>query len=175
MALQYVTFNDDNLESGKFYFIEVNKDLVPNLHESSTILGQINSNSDNISALLLDVLNLKSQDNDINTIIYDNQARINNLEDRDLVKEFLLGLSLSTIKAYFDNQTEIKVNYGRKEVSNIIVYQKILDEPFEKVYEEITSGINITYHDKYNEDGTINERYVLIKTDTPITGYALIL
>lgn len=175
MALQYVAYDDSNIEPGKFYYVQINKDLAPNLLETSFVNGKIDANADNISALLLDMTKLKTDETNLETIVYDNQARINNLEDRDLTKEFLLGLNLNSIRVYLNNTTELKIKYGRKEITNIIVYQKLMDTPLKKEYKEVTSGININYIEDYNEDGALIEKYVIIKTDKPITGYALLL
>lgn len=181
-----VMVDTDQMEPGKFYYIYTNKDnatLIIDKSIQDNINAQVDTNKNNVSSILQHNIAqdsklqaLENKDDSYNTIILDNQARINNLEDRDLRREFLAGLDMSSIRAYFEGKTEIKVLYGRKEITNIIVYRQVSITPEEKIYEEITSGISITYHEKYNiNDNSLIEKYVLIKANTPVTGYCLIL
>ncbi len=166
-----IIFDTDALEAGKFYAVYVNKDnatLTILKDVQDAVNAQVELNRFNIQSLY----NVNSE---YLTLIEDNKARINNLEDRDLVKEFFIGLDHSIMKVMFTNQTEIRVDYGRKEITSITIYRVVNITPTEYVYEEVTSGVNTRYHTKFDETGKVIERYVLITTEQPITGYALLL
>lgn len=157
MAIRVVSYDTDTIPSGERYVV---------LNGSDPI------RFDSLDELKQEIIDCCG---DVEPIVLDNQARINNLESRDLVKEFLLALSLSTITTYFDNQTEVKVYYGRKEVTNVIVYKQTLESPTERAFEEITSGISLSYHEMLDQNGNITQKYVKIISETPITGKVLVL
>lgn len=179
MALQYVAYDDSNMEPGKFYIVEVNKDLVPNLLPVTMITDRIAANEVAIQSLSVAVTqeqlsDLISQVNNDKIVISDNQARINNLENQNLKDNFIAGMELASIRKEFVNSNYIEVAYGRREINNIMVYGLVEDSATEKIYKEITSGIELKYHEKYN-NGELIEKIVVIETIQPITGYVLIL
>lgn len=189
MAVRVVSYDTEGLPSGDRVVVLNGSDPI-RFDSMDDIKNPISQNTQNIQSLEVDIedlqLNHINQESKINaidnkyeterTLILDNQARINNLEDRDLRREFLIGLDQASIRVPFESMTSIKAYYGRKEITNIIVYQQVSITPEEKVFEEITSGIQITYHEKYDiNTNSLIEKYVLVETEVPITGYALIL
>lgn len=147
--------NVEGLEEGKFYHVFTESN-------GTTLLIPKNdytqADFDNLSQLALD-----------------NQQRINGLEDADLKDHFMIGMNLATIKKQFSNQQHIEIPYLRKEVTNVIVYGQVSVTDTEKIYKEITSGIDISYHELYDNDGSLIAKKVIIETEQPITGYALVL
>lgn len=51
MAIQFASYNDEAMQEGKFYFVEVNKDNVSNLREVKSVLDLINNNTEEINKL----------------------------------------------------------------------------------------------------------------------------
>lgn len=163
MAIQYLTYNDDNMEPGKFYVIEANKDLASNIREVTSLTEPLNQ---------ISIIQQKQLDDKV--IILDNQARINNIEDKSLKDNFIAGMELASIRKEFVNSNYIEISYGRNEINKIQVWGEVENSSTEKIYQEITSGIEIKIHEKYN-NGEVFEKLVVVETTQPITGYVLIL
>lgn len=165
-----VMVDTDQMESGKFYKIYTDKDnatlLVLKDVEDATF-AQVEANR-------LKLLEIEDASDSEKLIILDNQARINNLEDRDLKTSFIEGMEVSSIRKEFVGATYVEVNYGRKEIHNVTVFKKIADDDNERIYEEVTSGVEVRYHEKYN-NGVLFEKQVIIEMTPALTGYVLVL
>lgn len=167
---EYISVDTDSLQPGKFYRIYTNKDnatLTLLKDDEDAKFSQIETNKTNIEAL-------QDADTNYQQLIYDNQARINNLEDRDLEEEFSFGLNLNTIKVTFSGATNIKINYARNEITNVQVWA--YDETSIELHKKYTN-IHVLYENHVIKDvnGNIVEKYILLKPAEPITGYAVIL
>lgn len=42
MAVQFLTYNDENMQPGKFYIVEANLDQASNIRDISTITNPLN-------------------------------------------------------------------------------------------------------------------------------------
>lgn len=160
----------DQMEDGKFYKVYTDKN-------NATLLI-LKDSEDVIHAMVQDhetqIATLIDNDGKYNNRITDNSERINNLEDKDLKHTFIEGMEISSIRKEFVNSTYIEVNYGRKEIHNVTVFKQITDDDNERIYEEMTAGVEIRYHEKYN-NGVLFEKQVIIETNTPVSGYVLVL
>lgn len=165
-----VMVDTDQMEPGKFYKLYTDKDNVTLLisKDSEDIIHQM------VQDHKLKVIELQQTNSQILSKVVDNQSRINNLEDRDLKKSFIEGMEISSIKKEFVNSTYIEVDYGRKEIHNVTVFKRITDDDNERIYEEMTAGVEIRYHEKYN-NGVLFEKQVIIETNQPVSGYVLVL
>lgn len=172
ISIQYATYNDDSMESGKFYLVEVNKDLVSNLREITTITQPISQNTQEISNIKGDISDLKnSEDN-----IIDNTNRINILEDRTLDKELLYALNQSSIKYTFVNETRIEITHNRKEIYLIKIMKLEYENLTGKKMKNITAGCTIFEEETEDQNGiVVSKKLILDFGNIPISGYALII
>lgn len=169
MAIQYAAYNDDSMESGKFYLVEVDKDVASNLRLTTSITEPIQENSNKIAGIEFDMIELK----DNADIISDNRDRINTLENRDFVKDFIHSLDVYSVKVNFTNKTQIVIDHNRKD----IYYLKIMN--YEGTvgntenYQDVTSTVKITETIERNQQGEIIKKQIIIDSNQPITGYLL--
>lgn len=171
MSIQYATYNDSNMESGKFYFIEANKDNASNLREVNSFVGSVASNTQAIAQLQQTVQGIEQNE----TKIIDNTRRINNLEDRDLKHELLYALDQSSIVKTFVNATRVEIQHNRKEiyVKKVMAYVGTAEN--EEMYEDITHSVKLLEAIVRNPQGIIVSKKVIIQSENPITGYILIV
>lgn len=164
MAFQYAVYNDENMEAGKFYIVEVDKDNASNLRAVTSITQPIATNTQDISEIKTDM-----------EAITDNTARINNLEDRNLQQELLYALDQASIKATFVNQTEVVIQHNRKEIyiKKVMVYVGTIEG--EETFEDITSTVKISEIVVKDNGNNVIMKKVIIKTNNPITGYTIIV
>lgn len=156
MAIRIVSYDTDSIPSGERFIV---------------LDGNNPIRFDSLDELKQEIINCCG---DVKSIVLDNRARINNLEDSGIQDNFIKGLELSTIRKEVVNSTYIEVQYGRRTISNVLVYRQIENDINEKVYEEYTSNVSIRYHEKYN-NGQLFEKFVVIESNTPFTGYVLVL
>lgn len=167
---EYISVDTDSMTAGKFYRVYTNKDnatLVLLKDDEDAKFNQVDINQESIESLQI------NQNND-KILILDNHARINNLENQSLKDNFIAGMHLASIRKNFVDSTHVEVEYGRGEINNIMVYNLHTDTPTQKIYKEVTSGIELSYKETY-EDGELVSKKVIIDTMIPITGYVLIL
>lgn len=182
MALEYAVYQTDNMESGKFYLLEVNKDLAPNLREIGTITGPLAQAIQDIVSIKgkdelqdIDIEYLKLHKDDLKTQLDDNTARINNLENEDLRAKYLEALDLATIRKTFSEATEIEILYGRREVISIKVYVLIEQTDQRMVYQESSSSVLIHEVIELDSNGNRVIKKIVVKSNIPISGYMLVL
>lgn len=182
---QNVMIDTDSIDSGKFYYIEINKDLVPNLREVDYLLQPV-SDIDSIKLSISDlqkstnILNNNVSHNQTKTLenlelIHDNQGRINNLENQDLAKKFLIGLDYSNIKFNYSNEIHFEINLNRTPTS-YKVYKLEEDSPLnERSFKDITSGVSIVYKETLNDNNEVISKKLIIDSNSPISGYVMVL
>lgn len=185
MALEYAVYQTDNMEDGRFYFLEVNKDLAPNLRLVSTITVPLEQAIQDIIGIkvkndlqdiqIASLMDSKQLIDTIKTQLDDNTARINNLENEDLRAKYLEALDLATIKKNFSNATEIEIQYGRREIISIQVF--VLKESTDQrlIYQESSSTIILEQVVELDSNGNPTVKKIVIKSNQPVSGYCLIL
>ncbi|MGL4358603.1 MAG: hypothetical protein ACRCSY_07900 [Cetobacterium sp.] len=179
MAVQFATYNDDYMETGKFYIVEVNKDNASNLREVTSITVPLAKATQDITEIKskndfqeIEINSLKDYFEDYKEIIIDNQSRINNLEDTEIEK-IITFLDRVSITKQFENSIKIEIQHNRKSIVSTKIYELVSNNNNVKRYVEIDSGVSI-YHETVLENGTESKK-VVIESNRPITGYAVIL
>lgn len=177
MAIQFLTYDDKDMESGKFYFIEANKDLAPNLRDVTTITTPLNQATQDITEIKaindfqgIKINSLETYFEEYKELILDNQSRINNLELTE-IQRIMEFIDRVTITKPFVNATRIEIQHSRKIVTNVLVMKQIENTNTRKEYQHVIV-------DWRNVEELINGVWVkkIIITSNPgITGYAVIL
>ncbi len=182
MAIQFASYDDSNMQPGVFYLVEVDLDNASNLRPITTITVPLDQAIQDIIELRaqqqlhsIDISDLNAHRNDFKTQLDDNTARINNLEDEDLRAKYLEALDLATIRKTFSGATEIEIEYGRRDVISVQVY--VLKEQTDQilVYQESSSTVLIEQIVELDQDGNPVVKKILLKSNNPISGYALVL
>lgn len=177
-----MTYDDQHMEPGKFYLVEVNRDSANNLRLITTITEPLDKAVQDIIGIKakndiqdIDIEYLKTHKDDLKVQLDDNTARINNLENEDLRAKYLEALDLATIRKNFSNTQEIEVLYGRREVISIKVY--VLKEQTDQrlVYQESSSTTLIEQVIELDSNGVPIVKKILVKSNQPISGYVLVL
>lgn len=167
---QQVLVDTDLMEAGKFYIIEVDKDLAPNLRLTTSFTEPISK----IPNIENDISTLETINSNLNDRITDNTNRVNILEDRSLEKELQNALDLLSIKIPLINQTRLEIEHNRKEIYNI----KVIKEEYEnfkiKRVKNISAGTTI-FEEKSQDPTDTNKKLILDFGDVPISGYVLII
>lgn len=171
MTIQYATYNDENMEVGKFYILEINKDLASNIREATSFTQPIVQNTQSIQQLQRDIQAIDRNED----AIIDNTRRINNLEDRSLQQELFYALDQASIKVTFVNKTHIEIEHNRKEIyfKKVMTYTGTVGNT--ENYEDSTSSVKISEQLTRDTEGKIINKKVLIDSNFLITGYAIIL
>lgn len=189
MAIQYLAYNDNDMQSGVFYLVEANKDLAPNLRPINTILDPLHEATTNIVSIKakndaqdiemnsIKETNTEIKENYLNIVqnIHDNTARINNLENIDLRTQFLMAMELASIKKNFTDTTEINIEYGRTEILAIRVNVLKESNDNQLIYQDSTSTVSIENIIDLDLNGHPIIKKIKIKSNQPITGYVLVL
>jgi len=179
------SFDSESLEEGKFYSLYVNKDnatLTVSKDVQDSLNAKVLLNEHNITAIELtntdqgiSIQNIINNATNDKEIILDNTARINNLEDEDLRTKFLIAMEMASIKKTFTNQTDIEIQYGRKEIISISVNVLISQNEDVLLYDDATNTVKIQKELTLNSEGVQIIKKVKIHSNSPISGYVLLL
>lgn len=163
-------YDTDQMQTGKFYAIYTDKDnailLIPKENQD-IVNAQVELNK-------FEILNMKPLVQNFDTKTNDIMARVNNLENQDLRSEFLYALEIATIRKNFSNTTEIEVEYGRKEIISIQVFSLEGQTDGELIY-DINTNYKLQQILSLDNNGNPIIKKIKIKSNTPITGYVLVL
>lgn len=179
MAVQFVTYDDKNMEAGKFYLVESNLDQASNLREVTSITLPLNKATQDIVGIIakndaqdIEINSLKNYFENYKNTILDNQKRINNLEDTEINK-IMMFLDQISITKQFENSNRIEIQHNRKFITSTKVFELIYETYNSKKFVEVDSGVSIT-HEIFIENN-VEYKKVVIESNRPITGYAVIL
>lgn len=165
------SFDTNQLEEGKFYSIYVNKDnatlTIPKDNQDA-VNAQVEQNR-------VDILNISPSAQQLDIKVDDLTSRVNNIENEDLHSKFLYALEIATIRKNFSNVTEFEIEYGRKEIISIQVYVLTEQSDQQLVYQESSSTVLIKQIVELDGSGNPTIKKINIKSNQPISGYALIL
>lgn len=164
-----VMIDTDQMEQGTFYTIETNKDNVTVLVPVS-LQNKINAK---VAELDLDVQALQNKDNNVELIVYDNQARIENIENADARFNLLAALKNTSIKYYFDDAIEVEISHNRDTIVSLNVFQEVSNTDVKKEYICVTSGVIWRKVDELING--VWKRKIVINSNNSITGYVEIL
>lgn len=104
--------------------------------------------------------------------ILDNQARINNLEDTEINK-IIMFLDKISIRNNFENSKLVEISHHRKSITSVKVMEQMLKTDTETLFKDITHSVSIS--ERNSIIGGIETKKVIIESNDPITGYAIIL
>lgn len=155
MAINYITYNPDTLPEGDRIVI-LNGNNPPRFDSYENLLKKVG------------IENMQE-------IILDNQARINNLEDTEIgrIVEFLDRIS---IKKQFIAASTVEVEHFRKQIISVKVMKVNNSEPGITEEVNITAGTRIReIIEKDSEGKILNKKVILDFGDSVITGYVIII